>query len=278
MVLGRAPDGRGGLTMAPRMGWTFREMTEADLDAVAAVLSHVESEDAEEALEAMREDLSDRFVLVHGDRVDGVTGFREIPDTDRSYWLSYTGLEPGEATGDDLIPPLLDRLRAACARKLFVMLGDADAAPGSIRRSGGAREFYEKLGFSVEARHANYYDRSEAAIVMGIRLAGSARPAGKIPDPGRIRIVDSDEIDETDDAYYVDWEFAGEDPESSPREFEDWIGSLREWEARVAFLGLPSDAKAAAAQVLEAGFTEDGRLTDFIEDGVHENRFRYDLL
>jgi len=264
--------------VAPRMGWTFREMGEADLDAVAAVLRHVESEEAEEALEAMRESLEHRFVLVHGERVDGVTGFREVPDTDRSYWLSYTGLEPGEATGDDLILPLLDRLRTLGARKLFVMLGDADSAPGSIRRSGGAREFYEELGFSIEARHADYYDRSEGAIVMGHRLAGKPRPAGKIPDPGRIRIVDSDEIEETDDAYYLDWEFAGEDPESSPREFEDWIGTLREWEARVAFLGLPSDAKAAAAQVLEAGFVEDGRLTDFIEDGIHEVRYRMDLL
>ncbi len=263
--------------MPPRMGWTFRELTEADLDAVAAILRHVESEEADEALAAMREDPSDRFVLVHGDRVDGVTGYRAIPDTDRSCWLSYTGLEPGEATGDDLILPLLDHLRGTGARKLFIMLGDADAAPGSIRRSGGAREFYEKLGFSVEARHADYYDRSEGAIVMGIRLAGKAHPAGKLPDPGRIRITDSDELDETDDAYYVEWEFAGEDPESSPREFDDWIGSLREWEARVAFLGLPSDAKAAAAQVLEAGFNEDGRLTDLIEDGIHEIRFRYDL-
>jgi len=261
-------------------GIQFREMTQADLPRVIEIIEAAEPDDAKEAYSDIKRDLTDRFVMTLGGEVFGLTGYREVPDTDRSFWLSWTGVDPEAVSGEvgeALITWVVGTLRDHGGRKLFTMIADGDIAPGAGTQRGRARIFYEGLGFGVEARHREYYDRGDDATVLGYRLVPAGAPPSGIVDPGPVSVLDSDEIPETDDAYYLDWDFAGKSPPATPADLEAWIARIEKWGGRVAFIGLPSHANAGIGQLTAAGFREDGRLKDLIEDGIDEVRLRYDF-
>ena len=89
--------------------------------------------------------------------------------------------------------------------------------------------------------------------------------------------MDSDEIPETDDAYYIDWEFADDGREDSPKAIAKWLRKIEKWKGRVVFIGIPVYAPGVVEQFREAGFKEDGRLRDLIADGIDEIFMRKDI-
>jgi hypothetical protein len=157
-------------------------------------------------------------------------------------------------------------------------VGVCDSPIGMARRYGGAEQMFENFGFTVECRHADYYAPGEDMAVMGLRLM--APPPGVEPpteDERFVEVTDADEIDDTDEAYLIDWDYVEDGPGSDAEEIGRWVKKIAGWDGRLVLVGLPGHAGVAQGQFFEAGFREEGRLNDLIEDGVDEMRLRIDL-
>jgi predicted GNAT family acetyltransferase len=212
--------------------------------------------------------------------VRGVTGVRYIPDTDRSYFLSWTYLDPefrGQGLGTAMLEELLEILKERGVRKLFVNTSDlTDPQRGQIYKD--AIKTYETLGFRLELNYQDYYEPGESRLTFGRRIGPlyAIRPSFD-PDPVGVRLLGIEEIEETDDAYFVEWEFAEEGSMFTPQELEQLARQAREWEARCLFIGFPSNVPDVEQAVEAAGFSNCGRLIDLYEDGLDEVHYRLDL-
>lgn len=254
-------------------------MTPVHVPRVLDIIRRFSEEDYEVACESLRRDLRDQYVLARGKEVLGVTGGRAIEGTDHAWWLSWTYLVDdarGQGLGQEMMGALFARLQRQGGRKIFVTTSDMRDAKGG-RLYEAAIRAYERAGFALEVHHRDYYAPDDGQLVLGRRLRPPQTPIGARDDRGLI-LTDQDEIVETDDAWFIDWRFAepGETPDTAAT-VQDRIGRIRGEGGRLVFVGLPSDAPNAEIPFRDAGFRDDGRLTDFYEDGVHENRLRLDL-
>lgn len=261
-------------------GVDFRPMHPQDVDRVLEIIQQHDEDDYEEARETYQEGLDDQYVLTLDDWVIGATGAEEVEDTDRSWWLSWTYLDPerqGTGLGAVMIVKMIENLREWNARKVFVSSSDyVDLDRGEIYRD--AIEAYNRLGFVEEVRHRNFYERNEAQIILGYRIE-SESIQGIVPesDQRTANLHGFDLIPETEDAYYVEWEFTHEEG-GSAEGLERMIADVAKRKGRVLFAYTPSDAEIFASMLQSAGFREDGRLKDFYEDGIDEIHFRYDIM
>lgn len=254
-------------------------MVPADVPAALRIISAHDRDDGDAAADSYEKSLDHQYALCVDGQLAGITGGTPIDGTDASWWLSWTYLDVahrGRGLGREMIARMLDVMRRAGARKVFVTTSSLTGRDGAPKY-GAAIRAYEAAGFEHEARHADFYVPGEAMLVMGKRL--SARVLRPVPDdPRAIEVGEAHEIPETDDAYALEWRYVEEGaPGDGVDDFEDAIESLRALEARVAFVGLPSDSPAAIAVVESAGFCPDGVVADFYADGVDEVRWRMDL-
>lgn len=256
---------------------TFRPLTSADLPAALRIISAHDRDDGVAAEDAYAHSLTHQFALCIEDRLVGVTGGSEIADTVGAWWLSWTYLDAawrGRGLGKLMLGRMLDVMVEHGARKVFLTTSDLPGRDGKPKY-GAAIRAYTAAGFEREARHADFYTPGEAMFVMGLRL----RPPDdreRSLDPRGIEVLDAEEIAETDDTYALDWRYV-DGPGDSVEVLRDAVDDLRSLEARVVFLGLPSDTPLAHALAEAAGFHVDGTLRDFHDDGVHEVRWRLDL-
>ena len=268
------------MTQAPS-GIDFRPIESVDVDTVLEIIRQHDEDDFEAAQSTYERGLDDQFVLTRNELVIGVTGGRAIEDTDRSYWLSWTYLDSQyqrHGLGRIMIEQMIDTFRTWNARKVFATTSDyVDPAGGAIYHS--ALELYKNLGFREEVRHPHYYDQGETMIALGLRLEPETTDS-PLPtlDERPAMITDLDEIDETDDAYYIDWEFTEDEDGSSPTDLEAAIQRIRKRRGRVIFASAPSRTPRVASFFLGGGFYEEGRLKDFYQDGVDEIHYRLDLM
>jgi hypothetical protein len=272
-------------------GYTFAPMNGDDVDGVIQVIRRHNSEDAEAAGESFQRSIEGLFVLKERNAVMGVTGAKLVPETDRSYWLSWTYLSPSSSMRIDrgriLFELICGELTKLNARKLFAAISpDVDSPLGRAHLVGGAEAEYLDFGFEREAIHEDYYLPGESMTVLSYRLQPWQSAASETENHGLqihgLQITDADEIEETDDAYFLDWQFIEtSDPELAIQEMseqiEPWLAKIRDWEGRMSFIGIPSTAEFAIQLMTSIGFYEDGRLKDFHADGVDEVRLRFDL-
>lgn len=259
----------------------FREMTPADVPAALDIIRRFSEDDYQVAKVGLNKNVDDQYVLCVQDAVVGLTGVRYIDGTEHAYWLSWTYLredQRGKGLGQMLLQGIVTTLEQAEARKLFLTTSDLRDTPDGPMLYGPAIKAYERAGFVQEAHHRAYYTADEGQIVMGRRIDPSIGGPSEMPDPRGCRITDVDEIVETDDAYFIDWAFANADRAVKVDDIAAELAELKGDDARVAFVGIPSDAPAVIALFKAAGFVDDGRLEDFYEDGVAEVRLRYDLI
>lgn len=263
-------------------GFSFRELNSVDLAAALQLIKRHNHDDFECASESYSKSLNGQFVLTKDNEVVGVTGARSIPGTRKSFWLSWTYLDPMAAMSLDQPTLLFDLVceklkEQANARKLFAMISPTvDSGLGGGHAYGGALDTYQDYGFQTELTHRDYYDEGESVAILSLRIAADAHPQNFADETRSIGIFDSDEIEETDDAYYFSWDFL-DGPASDENAIEHWVNTVRQWEGRVVFVGLPDNSTTAIRELKEHGFVQDGVLTDFYEDGLHEIRLRYDL-
>lgn len=262
-----------GSSDAPRL----RFMTEQDL---APALQLIEACDDEEVIEVRAdyaESIDDQLVLEHEGRLLGVTGFEAIEGTDRAYWLGWTFMDPDERTpemAEAMMRNLFVVLRGRKARKLFVQASDWFS--GGLRCSHRfQREVYELAGFVEEFRLDNYYDTREAMIGLGLHLATPQPVDPPIEEDGRAIVsLGVNEIDDCEAVGSLDWDYV-DSPQADG--IATAIDVARQQEMRAVFASAASHAVGAAQQLQAAGFRHVGRWTDYHEDGLHEEQFRFDL-
>jgi len=260
----------------------LRLMTKGDVKSALRIVRDHDQDDYECAKETLKQDLVDQYVLARGPDILGLTGFRSIEGTDRSFWLSWTYLARdvrGSGLGSAMLRRLIDILAERNARKIFLTTSAVDEGPGSPGLYEQAMRAYAGVGFVEELRHADYFDRGETMIGMGLRIEADYEDQEPEPeaDVRCAGLSDVDEIIETDDAYFIDWMY-DDGAGSSLEDLEAMVDRVRKWKGRVVLAGVPSVAQTVADLFEAGGFNFDGLFEDFYEDQVHELRYRLDLV
>lgn len=253
----------------------FRPMRRGDVRHVLALIDRESVRDARKSYS--RRGLDGQFVLESQGRIIGCTGARPYEDTDRAFRLSWTYLNAPAGSAipaDYLLECLATELAGRNGRKLFAEVGSIDA-PLAGGMSGGAQRSLTDAGFQRELTMRDYYDRGENLVVLSRRLR-EPQIIAQPDNPAGINIIDADEIEETDDAYYLDWKYADASGDQ-PERIEKWIDKIRRWRGRVVFVGVPSNAPGVLSALKDVGFYEEGRLRDLIADGLDEVRLRRDV-
>jgi RimJ/RimL family protein N-acetyltransferase len=253
-------------------------MVPADVGPALRIISAHDSDDAEVAEAAYEKSLAWQYAFCVDGELPGVTGGTPIDETDDSWWLSWTYLDAahrGQGLGREMLGRMLEVMRRDGARKVFLTTSSLRGRDGRPKYAAAIRAS-EAAGFEHELRHADFYTPGEAMLVMGLRMRAMVQRAVE-PDAREIRLGVAHEIGETDDTYALDWQFVADGSGDGVEAFETAIEALNELEARIAFVGLPSDARAAMALTEAAGFHVDGTVRDFYADGVDEIRWRLDL-
>jgi ribosomal protein S18 acetylase RimI-like enzyme len=254
-------------------------MQSADVPAALAIIKQHNSDDYDVAKQSYRRSIEGQYVLERAGTVLGLTGWREIPEADRTYWLSWTYLaqqERGQGLGIGMLSALLDILRQRDARKIFVFTSDLGQRDGKAGDYSQAIQVYQRLGFIEELRHPDYYDPGESLIALGLRIEETYTPEPAPPELRNARLIGAEEIVETNDAYAIDWELVSGQG-ASPEDVSQMVEQVRAWGGRVLFADLASDAPLAQGLFLAGGFTQAGRLSDFYEDGIDAVHYRLNV-
>jgi len=255
-------------------------MKKKDLSAVLQIIDGHDDDDAEDAEQSYKsQGLKGQFVYRRDGTIIGVSGYRPITSSDRSAWLSWTYLEKslcGQGLGRKMMEATLAELNRLEVRMVFVSTSDyVDPDDGPIYAA--ALGLYQSLGFKLEITHPDYYAEGEAQLTLGMRLKPrqDATEIADQTDPVRFCLME--EIVETEGAYYFGWEVAG-DKQFTAADVETGLNAARNKpDSRLAFTTFPSNMPVIEQPLLEAGFKDAGRLTDFFEDGVDERHFVYRL-
>ena len=258
-------------------GVDFRPLTGADVPAVLEIIRQHDDDDFAFAKASYQRDIGGHYVLAIQGIVFGVTGGRYIDGTDDTFALSWTYLHAehrGQGLGKCMVQQILELLRQQGARKVFANTSDyVNEKVVDVYRA--ARELYVAVGFQEELRHAHYFDRHETLVALGYRLRPPAPEPVEFDERG-IVFTDVDEIPETDDAYFIGWEFT-DGPGANADDVAGIVQQVRKWKGLAVFMGIPSNAPGVASLFLSSRFRAEGQLTDFYADGLHERHFRFDL-
>lgn len=267
----------------------LRPMYLGDLNNVVQIIQAHDEDDGEAAEADYRESgVDNQFVLeVDGDIV-GVTGYKAVPGTDQSYWLSWTYLAPafqGQGLGRAMLLELIEKLRSESGRKLFVKVSDyEDPEDGKIYQR--ALQVYEGLGFTEEVVSDDFYDEGENQIILGLYLRDDEDALEKDPvvaeEKPIIRFEGLFEIAETEGAYTFSWVVKDTKKLFGKRNFstEDLqigLRSVKSEGGRKVFLTFPSNLPLIHSPLQAAGFKYVGQLQNYYEHGVHEYHFSHDL-
>ncbi len=259
----------------------LREMQPEDIRPVFEVIESQDDEDAEEALESYQEigGTMDNFVMEVNDRVIGVTGYQTPPACDETHWLSWTYVHDdyaNQGNGRLMLTELIQHLKDKGGRMLFVKVSDyVDEEEGAIYAA--ALHLYKSLGFKEEIIHKDYYDEGESQTILSLRLNSEATDAQLIADencPVQFNAVY--EIGDTDGAYSFGWHDEA-DKVFTSKDVSIGIQQARKDEARAIFLSFPHNYSKVRETLIASGFKQSGILTDYFEDGVHEEHFTYTL-
>ena len=262
----------GKLTLAP--------MGSSHVKKALKIINQHDDEDAQWAEKTYNKSLANQFVYKKGRRVLGVTGYSEDRDT---VWISWTYIDKsqqGQSYGRQMLTALLDLLTERGFRKAFVSTSDYRESPSKPMLYDKAISLYKKLGFSLEVQHPNYFDEGESELVFGLRFKSadySDIEVLNIDDSAGFTLGTPFHINETEGCYAIDWKLEGSQMFTMD-DFEIASNFLKSRSAHSLFISFPSSYLNRTLGVLrDSGFTEEGRLLDFHEDGVHEVRFRKTL-
>lgn len=262
-----------------------RAMYMSDLASVIEIITDFDEDDGE-AAEAELEDvgIDGQFVLVDGERVLGITGFREVENCDATYYLSWTYLDEdywGQGLGKKLFSDVLDRLRELGGRKLFAKVSDySDEGGNNVYAS--AMAMYKSFGFVEEVVGVDFYDEGENQTILGLELTPQAEDVVVVEEKPVIRFKGLFEIAETEGAFTFEWTveksagFFGKRSFSAD-DLQLGIDTIREQGGRKIFLTFPSNLVLIHRPLQSVGFKYVGQLKDYYEEGLHELHFSHDL-
>lgn len=256
-------------------GWNLRAMKPEDLETVLDIIRDHDEDDEEWARESYEQrGFEDQYVLTGEERIAGVTGFRLEPETDHTYWLSWTYLDKeqrGRNMGTRMLEALFEILKKKKARKVFVSTSDyVDPEEGSIYRD--AISLYKTMGFKEEIIHPDFYEPGESELIFGYSLR--PRMPGKRIKPEKRGIILEGiyEVDETDDVCAIEWYHYGKNCFSID-ELNGLLDQAREMKARSVYMAFPSNIHSINDPLKACGFQPLGMLEDFYRDGLHRFHF-----
>ena len=258
----------------------FRAMQRSDVKAALKIINGADTDDRSHAAKTYKASLEDKYVLVIGEHLVGVTGLTYAEETERTYWLSWTYIATDFRNlgyGKLMLNRVLEIMQEMEVRKTFISTSDFwDAMEGDIYDD--AKRLYQSLSFVEEVRVKDYYASGEDMFVFARRIdpALTSPPMMGPPDNRSIVFDGFHLAPEGREAYIVDWHFGPEGQENTAADqFENNLAKLRN--PRCALASVPSDAQAAIQGLKDWGLIEVGRMRDFFEDGVDNVMFRYDL-
>ena len=269
----------------------LRPMTLNDQRHVIKLI-HDHDEDDAEAAEADFEQngLEGQFVLEVDNQVVGVTGYRDVPSTDGTFWLSWTYLDKAhqrQGFGKAMLLELIDKLRDLNGRKIFVKVSDyEDPEDGKIYER--ALNVYQAMGFKEEVVSHDFFYEGESQTILGLNIQNSKATVNNEEEPvvedekPVIRFNGLHVIAESDGAYTFSWEVKESKKLFGKRSFsvqdlELGLEGVKKDGGRKVFLTFPSNLPLIHKPLQAAGFKYVGRLEDYYEHGVHEFHFSHDL-
>jgi len=262
----------------------MREMYVSDTASVVEIIATHDEDDGEAAeAELQDEGVEGQFVLVDGDTVLGISGYREVENCDGTYYLSWVYLDEdyrGHGLGKKMLGDVLDRLRDQGARKIFVKVSDYVEDGENIYAT--ALKMYKSFGFEVEVVGEDFYDDGESQTILGLEFKAQSKDLAVADEKPVIRFNGLFEIAETDGAYTFAWiveKSAGFFGKRSftTEDLEVGIRSVKEQGGRKIFLTFPSNLVLIHRPLQAVGFKYVGQLKDYYEEGLHELHFSHDL-
>jgi len=185
----------------------MREMYVSDTASVVEIIADHDEDDGEAAeAELQDEGVEGQFVLVDGDTVLGISGYREVENCDGTYYLSWVYLDEdyrGHGLGKKMLGDVLDRLRDQGARKIFVKVSDYVEDGENIYAT--ALKMYKSFGFEVEVVGEDFYDDGESQTILGLEFKAQSKDLAVADEKPVIRFNGLFEIAETDGAYTFAW-------------------------------------------------------------------------
>lgn len=266
---------------------TLRKMNRSDVPKVIKIIDAHDDDDAEAADDDLSLDQEDQYVYELNEKIIGVTGFRRVPATDNTCWISWTYLHPdhiGKGLGKAMLKALLEIMKTEGVNKIFVKVSDyEDPEDGKIYEA--ALALYKSLGFEHELTNADFYDEGENQLILSMRLGHDENPDEELEvleEKPVMRFNGMFEIGETDGAYTFSWEVKDKKGFFESRGFtvEDLTVGLNAVKAeggRKVFLTFPSNLPLVHRPLQTAGFKFVGTLEDYYEKGVHEYHFSHSL-
>jgi len=264
----------------------LRPMYMSDLVRVTAIIDGHDEDDAEAARDDFQENgVDDHFVFEVNEQIVGVTGYLRVPATDNTAWLSWTYVTPsecGKGYGRAMLEALLDKLKTADARKVFVKVSNyEDPEDGKIYER--ALQLYKKLGFELELTNKDFYDQNEDQLILGLALSPADEETAVLEEKPVIRFNGLFEIGETEGAYTFSWTVKDKKTLFGKRSFsvEDLqlgLKAVKDKGGRKVFITFPSNLPLIHQPLQLAGFKYVGSLRNYYEDGVDEMHFCHDLL
>ena len=270
----------------------LREMYMSDLPKVLKIIGEIDDDDEAAAEENFHAGgLEGHYVFVKEGAVIGVTGFREVPATDHTLWLSWTYLSKslhGQGFGKKMLSELLVKARELNGKRIFVKVSNyVDPEDGPIYAS--ALALYKSMGFEEALTNQDFYDDGEDQIILArsleIPIAAVDRDEEDtevLEEKPTIRFNGLREITETEGAYTFSWEVIEKPGFFKKRSFsvEDLkigIEAVKSDGGRKIFLTFPSNLPLIHVPLKESGFKLVGELQDYYEKGVHDMHFTHDL-
>jgi ribosomal protein S18 acetylase RimI-like enzyme len=263
----------------------IRAMTENDIDDVVNVIDTHDDDDAEDARHDFEKfGVSDQWVVEVEGSVVGTSGFRRVPETDGTGWISWTYVDAercGHGIGRGLFKHVLDQISNDGGNKIFIKVSNYQDEDGE-KTYLAATKMYESFGFARVLVSKDFYDSGEDQYIYSKDL----RPVDiedelKAEEKPAIRFVDIFEIGETDGAYSFTWQVINK-PLFQQRSFSAddltvGLKAVKESGGRIVFLTFPCNLPLIHSPLSDAGFKFVGQLTDYYERGVHEMHFVHRL-
>jgi len=263
----------------------------SDFEPVIRIINAHDEDDAESAeADYQHEGVDNQFVYELDEKLIGVTGYRAVPATKGTYWLSWTYLLPefqGKGYGKKMLSELFSLLREKEARKLFVKVSDYKDETG-VNIYESAFKTYQSLNFIEEVVNNDFYDEGENQHILSLSLSdetsdNSDEEIQVADEKPVIQFSGLMEIAESDGAYTFNWEVQEKKKLFGKRNFTVTdlligISAAKESNARNIFLTFPSNLPLIHKPLQAANFKYVGNLKDYYEKGVHEYHFVYTVL
>lgn len=222
------------------------------------------------------------LVLEVDDEIVAVSGFSWDENTDGTFWLSWTYTDydyHGRGYGTEVTLECFNLMEEVEGRKIYVSTSDyVDPEDGTSYER--ALNFYRSLGFREEMVARDYYQPGESRIILSRGLSRYNRRHGKKASVDRktsFSIAGVEPTPETEDLYYLLWQFDDTPRDDRKDQFQQTLDQLRAKRARGLYATCSSIDNQPSRFFLSRKFDDRGKLVDYFEDGQHELHYYLDL-